>query len=85
MLDWNEECRYFTGLSFSISRDGKCHILGCGIQVFNSTSPMHKDQTKNFLSRGVELGSLEQTLENQTKFFANSMKVYLNINRQFFT
>ena len=73
------------GLSFSISRDGKCHILGCGIQVFNSTSPMYKDQTKNFLSRGVELGSLEQTLENQTKFFANSMKVYLNINRQFFT
>ena len=73
------------GLSFSISRDGKCHILECGIQVFNSTSPMHKDQTKNFLSRGVELGSLEQTVENQTKFFANSMKVYLSINRQFFT
>jgi hypothetical protein len=35
--------------------------------------------------RGVELGSLKQTVENQTKFFANSMKVYLNINRQFFT
>ena len=41
---------------------------------------MHKDQIKNFLSRGVELGSLEQTVENQPKFFANSMKVYLDIN-----
>ena len=41
---------------------------------------MHKDQIKNFLSRDVELGSLEQTVENQTKFFANSMKVYLDIN-----
>ena len=48
--------------------------------MFNSTSPMHKDQIKNFLSRGVELGSLEQTVENQPKFFANSMKVYLDIN-----
>ena len=50
------------------------------MQVFNSTFPMHKDQIKNFLSRDVELGSLEQTLENQPKFFANSMKVYLDIN-----
>ena len=36
------------GLSFSLSRDGKCHILEGGMQVFNSTSPMHKDQIKNF-------------------------------------
>ena len=68
------------GLSFSISRDGKCHILEGGMQVFSSTSPMHKDQIKNFFSRDVELGSLEQTIENQPKFFANSMKVHLNIN-----
>ena len=68
------------GLSFSISRDGKCHILEGGMQVFYSTSPMHKDQIKNCLSRDVELGSLEQTVENQPKFFANSMKVYLDIN-----
>ena len=40
----------------------------------------HKDKIKNILSRDVELGSLEQTVENQTKFFANSMKVYLDIN-----
>ena len=41
---------------------------------------MHKDQIKNLISRGVELGSLEQTVENQPKFLANSMKVYLDIN-----
>ena len=40
----------------------------------------HKYQIKNFFSRDVELGSLEQTIENQPKFFANSMKVHLNIN-----
>ena len=67
------------GLSFSISRDGKCHILEWGMQVFNSTSSMHKDQIKNCLSRDVELGSLEQTVENQPKFFANSMKVQINL------
>ena len=50
------------------------------MQVFNSTSPMHKDQIKNFLSRDVELESLEQSVENQPKVFANSMKVYLDIN-----
>ena len=50
------------------------------MQVFYSTSSMHKDQIKNSLSRDVELGSLEQTVGNQPKFLANSMKVYLDIN-----
>ena len=40
----------------------------------------HKDQIKNIISMDVELGSLEQTVENQPKFLANSMKVYLGIN-----
>ena len=40
----------------------------------------HKDQIKNLIIRDVELGSLEQTVENQPKFLANSMKVYLDIN-----
>ena len=40
----------------------------------------HKDKIKNILSRDVELGSLEQTVENQPKFLVNSMKVYLGIN-----
>ena len=50
------------------------------MQVFYLTSPKHKNQIKNFLSRDVELGSLEQNVGNQPKFLANSMKVYLDIN-----
>ena len=37
-------------------------------------------QVKDFFCRDVEIGSLAQTVENQPKFFANSMKVYLDIN-----
>ena len=36
-------------------------------------------QVKDFLCRDVEIGSLAQTVENQPKFFANSMKVQIGI------
>ena len=36
-------------------------------------------QIKDFLCRDVEIGLLAQTVENQPKFFANSMKVQIDL------
>ena len=35
--------------------------------------------SRTFFCRDVEIGSLAQTVENQPKFFANSMKVQIGI------
>ena len=50
----------------------------CLIQLLQCTKT--KSRTFYGILRDVELGSLEQTVENQPKFFANSMKVHLDIN-----
>ena len=48
-------------------------------RCFLQSSCKINHQVKDFLCRDVEIRSLAQTVENQPKFFANSMKVHIDL------
>ena len=66
-------CRFigFHSLKWKVSLIG---MKKTGVS-FNPLVKSINHQVKDFLCRDVEIGSLAQTVENQPKFFANSMEV----------
>ena len=88
---------HWPGLSVSVPWDGKPHILERRGRVNSSSTSIITIGSvfillsvsvswslcfcENIFNRNLDLGSLEKNVENQPKFFANSMKVPLFLSQ----